>query len=81
MVPEQIRAMRGYYAFKCRSEYVDEWDVINSIDTYDDEQKEQAAAEVAHYLACGYLPTWRKRIQRVDVVNGSFIFIHADIEG
>lgn len=80
MTPEQLNSEIAWYAFVGRDQHPDTKTTIYSIDAYTDEQKDMALAEIAYYYERGKLPFWASMIERVDVVDGNRVFIHADKE-
>jgi hypothetical protein len=78
MTAEQMDAMVAWYSYECRVKHRNDWVTIQSIEHYSDDQQAHVAAEIGFYHEHGYLPSWHKMIERVQVVNGAYIFIHAD---
>lgn len=86
MTPEQIEReiifyierQIIYYSMMCDSLFGGTAMTIDSIEVYSESEKQSAKAEIAYYHAKGELPLWAMVIERVEVVDGSRIFIHRD---
>ena len=79
MTKEQINAESHFYRWLCYKKYKDHYTTCQSIEAYTQEQRDQAAAETAHFMEKHRLPVWATIIQRVEVHHdNTIIFIHHD---
>lgn len=77
----QQRQEYWWYLRLCRVEYPETYATCATFDGYTLTQQNMARAETAYYYERRQLPDWGTIIERVEYVNGGFIFVHRDIQG